>query len=220
MKFLCSNRPVICTRLSSPLLMCFLLFFSSASAMAAEPPKTLNADKKKDKSQSPVVLNTMEVREKSDRKLSAASAEVALSPGGVSLVNINDLHDRNVSSVADFFRYVPGVWAVSQSGNDEVFITSRGSNLDANNYAGSGVKLLQDGLPVTAADGNNHNRMIDPLASSFATVARGGNAFKYAASTLGGAIDFTSPTAHDSPTARLSLSGGSFGQFLGRGTVS
>ncbi|MGZ4969316.1 MAG: TonB-dependent receptor family protein [Methylobacter sp.] len=220
MKFLCSNRPVICTRLSSPLLMCFLLFFSSASAMAAEPPKTLNADKKKDKSQSPVVLNTMEVREKSDRKLSAASAEVALSPGGVSLVNINDLHDRNVSSVADFFRYVPGVWAVSQSGNDEVFITSRGSNLDANNFAGSGVKLLQDGLPVTAADGNNHNRMIDPLASSFAIVARGGNAFKYGASTLGGAVDFTSPTAHDSPSARLALSGGSFGQFLGRGTVS
>ena len=80
--------------------------------------------------------------------------------------------------------------------------------------------MLQDGLPVTAADGNNHNRMIDPLASSFATVARGGNAFKYGASTLGGAIDFTSPTAHDSPEMRLALNGGSFGQFLGRGTVS
>ncbi|MGZ5008308.1 MAG: TonB-dependent receptor family protein [Methylobacter sp.] len=220
MKSLRSNRPVTPLQLNSPLLICCLLFISSSVAMAKDQPKIVRADKKTSGTQSPVILNTMEVTEKSDPKLAAASAEVELSPGGVSLVNINELHDRNVSSVADFFRYVPGVWAVSQSGNDEVFITSRGSNLDANNFAGSGVKLLQDGLPVTAADGNNHNRMIDPLASSFATVARGGNAFKYGASTLGGAIDFTSPTAYDSPTARLSLSGGSFGQFLGRGTVS
>ncbi|MFZ2406592.1 MAG: TonB-dependent receptor plug domain-containing protein, partial [Methylobacter sp.] len=226
MKFIRSNRPARLLQLSSPLFISFLLANSATVAMAQEQPAAAaesakSTDKKaKRNPDKPVVLNTMEVTEKDDRNLAAAGAEVAVSPGGVSLVDINELHDRNVSNVADFFRYVPGVWATSQSGNDEVFITSRGSNLDANNFAGSGVKLLQDGLPVTAADGNNHNRMIDPLASSFATVARGGNAFKYGASTLGGAIDFTSPTAYDSPTARLALSGGSFGQFLGRGTVS
>ena len=220
--------------------MSFLLLNFSFEVMAEEQATTnktkenavaenAKATAKKAKSKSteskekvapPVTLKTMEVTEKKDQILAAANAEVALSPGGVSLVNINELHDRNISSIADFFRYAPGVYATSQSGNDEVFISSRGSNLDANNYAGSGIKLLQDGLPVTAADGNNHNRMIDPLASSFATVARGGNAVKYGASTLGGAIDFTSPTAYDSPTARLALNGGSFGQFLGRGTVS
>jgi len=220
MKHLTHNRPVTFLQLSGPLLVPFLLMNSSSIAMAKEQPKNAKAEEKTEKKQSSLELNTLVVTEKSDRKLAEASAEVALSPGGVSLVDINELHDRNVSSIADFFRYVPGVWAPSQSGNDEVFISSRGSNLDANNFAGSGVKLLQDGLPVTAADGNNHNRMIDPLASNFATVARGGNAFKYGASTLGGAIDFTSPTAHDSPTARLALSGGSFGQFLGRSTVS
>jgi len=229
MKFIRANRPAGLLQLSSPLFISLLLAMSGNAAMAQEQAATAadtaKATAKKSKrpdkrAEKPIELNTMEVTEKDDRKLAAASAEVAVSPGGVSLVDINGLHDRNVSSVADFFRYVPGVWATSQSGNDEVFITSRGSNLDANNFAGSGVKILQDGLPVTAADGNNHNRMIDPLASSFATVARGGNAFKYGASTLGGAIDFTSPTAHDSPSARLSLSGGSFGQFLGRGTVS
>lgn len=220
MKFIRSNRPATLLQLSSPLLMSFLLV-NSTTAMAQQQPdtdtKTAKSNKKEEK---PIVLKPMEVTENSNRKLATVSAEVERSPGGVSLVDINELHDRNVSSIADFFRYVPGVWAPSQSGNDEAFISSRGSNLDANNFAGSGVKLLQDGLPVTAADGNNHNRMIDPLASSFATVARGGNAFKYGASTLGGAIDFTSPTAHDSPIARLALSGGSFGQFLGRGTVS
>jgi len=220
MKLLRSNRPVTFLQLSGPLVMSFLLFHSSSAVMAKEPPNTTKAEKKTVKAPSTTMLNTMVVTEKSDQKLAVASAEVALSPGGVSLVDINGLHDRNVSSVADFFRYVPGVWAASQSGNDEVFFSSRGSNLDSTNFDGNGVKLLQDGLPVTAADGNNHNRIIDPLAASFATVARGGNALKYGASTLGGAVDFTSPTAHNSPAMRLSLGGGSFGQFLGRGTVS
>jgi iron complex outermembrane receptor protein len=170
-------------------------------------------------------LPTMQVtdkkeQKKADPKLAATRVEVDQSAGGVTLVDLEDLHDRNVSSLADFFRYVPGVWAASQSGNDEVFFSSRGSNLDATNFDGNGVKLLQDGLPVTAADGNNHNRIIDPLAAQYATVARGGNALKYGASTLGGAVDFTTPTARNSPMARLSLSGGSFGEFLGRGTVS
>ena len=238
MKLLRLEQPIKLVQLSRPLLISLLLFNSGSEALAKEPateteekttqtqPNKATAKKAKpDKTTAQATtLKTMEVSEKRDWKLAAASAEVALTPGGVSLVNVNELHDRNISSIADMFRYVPGIWAASQSGNDEVFITSRGSNLDANNYAGSGVKLLQDGLPVTAADGNNHNRMIDPLASSFATVARGGNALKYGASTLGGAVDFTSPTAHDSPAMRLALSGGSFGQFLGqflgRGTVS
>ncbi|WP_347986605.1 TonB-dependent receptor [Methylomonas sp. AM2-LC] len=200
---------------------------------AAKPLKNFNAiQSKQDNKTAPALAGTQSVASinteltpvvvtaASDQKLAISKAEVALSPGGVSLIDINALHDRNISSIADFFRYIPGVWATSQSGNDEVFLTSRGSNLDANNFAGSGIKLLQDGMPVTAADGNNHNRMIDPLASSFATVARGGNAFKYGASTLGGAVDFTSPTAYDNPAMRLLLNGGSFGQFLGRGTVS
>ena len=241
MKLLRLEQPIKLLQLTRPLLISFLLFNSGSEAWAKAPPtdadektsqahprvsQTIKTAAKKTPSKSdrvatqPTTLKTMEVSEKRDQKLAAVSAEVALSPGGVSLVNVNELHDRNVSSIADMFRYVPGIWAASQSGNDEVFITSRGSNLDANNYAGSGVKFLQDGLPVTAADGNNHNRMIDPLASSFATVARGGNALKYGASTLGGAVDFTSPTAQDSPAMRLALNGGSFGQFLGRGTVS
>ena len=29
-------------------------------------------------------------------------------------------------------------------------------------HGGAGIVLFQDGLPVSAADGNNHNRMLDP----------------------------------------------------------
>ena len=83
----------------------------------------------------------------------------------------------------------------------------------------NGIKLLQDGLPVTTADGNNHNRIIDPLASRYASIARGANALKYGASTLGGAIDFVTPTARNSDTKQLFLGFGSFGQKQARLTL-
>ena len=150
-------------------------------------------------------------------------AEVALTPGAVTVVEGSDLALRNVTSLADMLRYVPGVWVASGSTGDSTFFSSRGSNLDATNYDGNGIKLLQDGLPVTAADGNNHNRAVDPLSARYAVIARGANALTYGASTLGGAIDFITPTARDSDTTILTLNGGSHGQLQGRltaGTVA
>ncbi len=140
----------------------------------------------------------------------------ALVPGGVSLVDGEELHRRQVGNLADMLRYVPGVWSESSAGSEEVFFSSRGSNLDATDYDRNGVKLLQDGLPVTSADGNNHNRIIDPLSARTAVVARGANALTYGASTLGGAIDFTSPTARDVPAFSLFTSGGSHGALNAR----
>ena len=143
--------------------------------------------------------------------IAGARAEAARTPGAVTVVGADDLARVSVTSVADLLRYVPGVWADSDAGNDSVFFSSRGSNLDATDYDQNGVKLLQDGLPVSAADGSNHNRIIDPLAAQHATVARGANALAYGASTLGGAIDFVSPTARDRAGLEARLEGGSHG---------
>ncbi len=121
-------------------------------------------------------------------------------------------YERRVTQLSEMLRYVPGVYSESYNGNDDVFYSSRGSNLDATDYDKNGVKFLQDGLPVTAADGNNHNRALDPLGARYATVAHGANALAYGASTLGGAMDFTSPTARTTP-ASVSVSGGSFGDW-------
>ncbi|HEU4620240.1 MAG TPA: TonB-dependent receptor plug domain-containing protein, partial [Gammaproteobacteria bacterium] len=155
-----------------------------------------------------------------ESSLASEAAEVALTPGGATLVDLDELKERSVSSLADMLRYVPGVWAASDAGNDDIFFSSRGSNLDATDYDMNGIKLLQDGLPVTTADGNNHNRVIDPLSARAAVVARGANALKYGASTLGGAIDFITPTARDVPAAELSARGGSHGQRLARATFA
>lgn len=154
-----------------------------------------------------------------ERTKQELEAERALTPGGVTLVDSEDLKGRNISNLADMLRYVPGVFAASGSMGDSTFFSSRGSNLDAVGYDGNGIKFMQDGLPVTAADGNNHNRTVDPLSARYAIVARGANALTYGASTLGGAIDFITPTARDSAPLELSLDGGSDDQVQGRVTA-
>ena len=148
--------------------------------------------------------------------LEDARAEQAATPGAVSLVDGEDLFLRNATTLADMLRYVPGVWTADGATGDSAYFSSRGSNLDSVSYDGNGVKFLQDGLPVTAADGNNHNREVDPLSANHAIVAHGANALTYGASTLGGAINYISPTARDRSAPEVVLNGGSFGQRQAR----
>lgn len=188
-----------------------LLCSMFASPVAAEHPSSVELD-------SIEVLSSHNAP--ATLGLEAERAELMLTSGGVSFIDMDELSERNVSSLADMLRYVPGIFATSDSGNDTIFFTSRGSNLDATDYDMNGIKLLQDGLSVTSADGNNHNRIIDPLNARYATVARGANALKYGASTLGGAINFTTQTAYDTAPLTLSLNAGSHGQVLARATAS
>ena len=161
--------------------------------------------------------STIETVEVSARRLPVdLQVQQALTPGGVTVIDGEELYRRSVASLADMLRLVPGIWAVSNSGTDGLFLSSRGSNLDATNYDMNGMKLLQDGLPVTTADGNNHNRIIDPLSARYASVARGANALSYGASTLGGAINFVSPTAGEDFDNQLYVNGGSHGLFQSR----
>ncbi|MBK6736491.1 MAG: TonB-dependent receptor plug domain-containing protein [Haliea sp.] len=122
--------------------------------------------------------------------------------------------------MADLLRFTPGVWSASPNGGSPVFLSSRGSNLDATDFDVNGIKLLQDGLPITTADGNNHNRLIDPLSMRYATVARGANAMTFGASTLGGAINFVSPTALNTAPLQLYTMGGSHGRLNAQATAA
>lgn len=147
-------------------------------------------------------------------------AEQTLVPGAVTIVNGLRLQERPVNNASDALRYVPGVYTTSESGaSDEIRISIRGSNLHGTNYDNSGVALFQDGLPVTTASGDNHNRFIDPLTASNIIVARGANALTYGASDLGGAIDFISRTARNSEPREATVTGGSDGLITGRASV-
>lgn len=162
---------------------------------------------------------TISAERDGDQSRKQVEAERAATPGGVTVVEGEGLRWRNVTSLTDMLRYVPGVWAASGSTGDSGFLSIRGSNLDATNYDGNGVKLLIDGLPVTAADGSNHNRDVDPLSMRRAIVARGANALTYGASTLGGAINFITPTALVGAPSEAVINGGSHGQRQARFTV-
>jgi len=199
-------------KLHVQVLSAVLALSASASAFA-EHDKNIELDE----------INVVGVRppylEASQSLIHAMEAERSVTPGAVTVVDGESLQKRNVGNLADMMRYVPGVWASSYNGNDDVFYSSRGSNLDATDYDKNGVKFFQDGLPVTAADGNNHNRAIDALNARAVVFAHGANALTYGASTLGGAVDFVSLTGRTTPPLSVSLSGGSFGEERLRATA-
>ncbi len=196
------RRVAAATRVS-PLATAIVIACAPACAIAADPP-------------TPATLDRIEVRSVAFDHL---KAEQALTPGGVSVIDGETFHERTVDNLSDALRYVPGVWSESGTGGDAVFLSSRGSNLDATSYDGNGVKLFQDGLPITTADGNNHNRFPDPLTARAAVFARGANALTYGASNLGGALDFTTATARNSPATQVAFTGGSHGLRAGRLTA-
>ncbi|MBP7567854.1 MAG: TonB-dependent receptor plug domain-containing protein, partial [Burkholderiaceae bacterium] len=162
---------------------------------------------------------TVSVEREGDQSRRQTEAERSVTPGAVTVIEGEELRQRNVTSLNDMLRYTPGVWSASGMTGDSTFLSIRGSNLDATNYDGNGVKLLIDGLPVTAADGNNHNRDVDPLSMRRASVARGANALTWGASPLGGAINFVSPTARDGGPDEVLVNAGSHGQRQARFTV-
>ena len=156
----------------------------------------------------PTTLPTVLVRGKRADDVRRAQAQV---PGGVYVTSGETFYQRPVNNMADALRYVPGAFIESDSGGASSILSIRGSNLDALGYDNAGVALFQDGLPVTTADGANHNRLMDPLQAHDVIVANGINALTYGASDLGGAIDFISPTARNSNPNQLYLEGGSYG---------
>ena len=165
----------------TPILLCALVL-SGAPAFAASPLQTRSAKAAvvaphqiedagstaaSGQSSTPTshgtTLGTIEVHGTRAESIRAAQAQV---PGSVYAVDGQSLRERAVNNLADALRYVPGVMAGSNAGGDDMVLSIRGSNLNALSYDNSGVALFQDGLPVTTADGNNHNRMIDPLMAA------------------------------------------------------
>lgn len=133
------------------------------------------------------------------------------SAGGFSIVDAEQFKTLNLSNLADASRDLPGLWIASGSGDDNVYISSRGSNLDSIDYDINGIRLLQDGLPITAADGSNHNRIFDPQIAEHISYARSSNALYYGSSNIGGAMNMVSRTGRTQPRLEWTSNLGSFG---------
>lgn len=140
-------------------------------------------------------------------------------PGSVEVISSEDLHGRPIRNTSDALRYAPGVMAFSNTGGADQVLSIRGSNLNALDWDNSGVMMLQDGLPISTADGANHNRLIEPHMASSISVANGANALTYGASSLGGAMDVTSRTARNSDPRQVYYQGGKHGLASGRAGI-
>jgi iron complex outermembrane recepter protein len=131
-------------------------------------------------------------------------------PGGASLVDMDVVKQGRVSTWVDSLGLAPGVFVQERFGSEEARISIRGSAL-SRTYHGFGLKVMQDGIPINYADGFFDMQTVDPSAARYVEVLRGANASGYANSTLGGAINFVSPTGYDSPKVIGRAEAGSFG---------
>lgn len=141
-----------------------------------------------------------------------AEEQINKTPGGVEVVPASRYLDGRATTMKDMLDYTPGVWVQSKYGQEDSKLVIRGSGLSRNFHL-RGVRLLQDGSPINQADGSGDFHEIDPLAQQYIEVYKGANALRYGAMTLGGAINFVSPTGRSNPGLAARVYGGSYQTF-------
>ena len=138
------------------------------------------------------------------------TADLAKVPGAVVVVPDTAYKSSTpATTVKDVLDYVPGVFAQPKWGED-TRLSIRGSGLSRNFHLRS-IQLYQNGIPLNTADGYGDFQEIDPSAYRYVEVYKGGNALRYGANSLGGAINFVTPTGRDSSGIAASADIGSFG---------
>ncbi|WP_086465894.1 TonB-dependent receptor family protein [Oceanibaculum nanhaiense] len=167
-----------------------------AGAMALAGTETLAQTQTQTQTLSPIRI---EVPAPAQR-LTQPSAEQARQkieqvPGGVDLVPAEEFREGRAATLKDALDYVPGIFIQPKFGEDSR-LSIRGSGL-ARNFHLRGVKLLQDGVPVSLADGSGDFQEIDPLNIDYIEVFKGANALRYGSTALGGAINVHTPTGRD-----------------------
>ncbi|MFC0219904.1 TonB-dependent receptor family protein [Pseudochelatococcus lubricantis] len=187
---------------SAPVVTTLLLSTTSqwALAQSAAPGTVLELE--------PIVVEATRTGEDS----AALQQRLNAIAGGVALVPRDAIAPTGNPTVAHALESVPGVIVQSFfGGNDQPRIQIRGSGLQQNPVE-RGILVLQDGLPLNRADGSYIVGFADPQQADAIEVFRGYTANRLGATVLGGALNFISPKGSDAPGARLSVSGGSFGQ--------
>ncbi len=129
--------------------------------------------------------------------------------GGTNLIKGEELKKGRVNTWRDVFQNAPGVYVQPRFGAEEARVSIRGSGAQRT-FHGRGLAVLQDGIPVNFTDGAFDMQSIEPLASDYVSVWRGGNALRYGAANLGGAVDFISQTGYTADRAQIRTEYGSF----------
>ncbi|MGE3712204.1 MAG: TonB-dependent receptor plug domain-containing protein, partial [Hyphomicrobiaceae bacterium] len=139
-----------------------------------------------------------------------AQAMLARVPGSVTVVPDSGYRQSTPSAtLKDVLDYVPGIFVQPKWGEDSR-LSIRGSGLSRNFHLRS-LQLYMDGIPINTADGYGDLQEIDPSAYRYIEVFKGSNALRFGANSLGGAINFVTPTGRDANVFAGSADFGSFG---------
>lgn len=140
-----------------------------------------------------------------------AEASMRQVAGGGSVLGKREYSSGRAATMQDVLGMTPGVFIQQRdTGAQEARLSIRGSGLQRTFHL-RGIALLQDGIVLNQADGAADLYKIDPLAVDYIEVFRGSNALRYGATTLGGAINFVSPTGYTADRVQARIEGGSFG---------
>jgi iron complex outermembrane receptor protein len=142
-----------------------------------------------------------------------ARTEIERTPGAVEVVSDTVFKNAPAQTIKDAVDYVPGVWAQPKWG-DDARLSIRGSGLSRNFHL-RGVQLYMDGIPINTSDGYGDFQEIDPTAYRYLEVFKGANALRFGANSLGGAINFVTPTGRDARRFDGRIDAGSFGYLRG-----
>lgn len=138
-----------------------------------------------------------------------AKEKVRKVPGSVAVVDAETFDETRAVSTKDMLEFTPGVLA-QQKVNEEGRLAIRGSGLSRNFHL-RGIGLYQDGIPINLADGSADFQDVDPLALRYVEVLKGANAMPLGTATMGGAINYVTPTGYDASPFSLRGELGSFG---------
>lgn len=143
------------------------------------------------------------------KSILAVQEDIKNIPGGADIVPAKEFQEGYALTMKDMLADTPGVFAQQRWG-EESRLSIRGSGLTRGFHL-RGVTLLQDGIPLSFADGSGDFQEIDPMTLQHVEVYRGGQGLRYGAATLGGAVNLVTPTARTvGHNALLRAEGGSF----------
>ncbi|VVE65222.1 TonB-dependent receptor [Pandoraea captiosa] len=139
--------------------------------------------------------------------------------GSVGFVDADAYQNTYAFNLRDVLKDSPGVFVQNRYGQ-ELRLSIRGSGI-ARGYHVRGLEILQDGIPTNSADGSGDYYQIDPMGLRSTEIYKGGNGLTYGSTTLGGALNFVTPTAYtaDAPN-QFRVEGGSFGTVRASGQMS
>ena len=129
-------------------------------------------------------------------------------PQSVTVVDSEEIEDRNVLNVKDALDTVPGVIAMGQNNGYDSRLIIRGAGLKAR-YGIREIMVMRDGVPMTDPDSFTRLDFIDVDDMDSVEVYRGPGSM-YAANTSGGVVFIQSKSVFENDSNRVKVGYGSF----------